>query len=274
MSVTISVVVPIYNEQECIVALWRRLRPAMDALGTAWEAILVDDGSSDDTPELLRSIATWSREVRVLHLPENRGQTAALAAGFAAARGEWIVTLDADLQNPPEEIPGLLAAADGVDLVYGRRVQRQDSLAKRVGSRVGNGFRNLVTGHHVHDSGCSLKLYRRSALVQVPLFAGMHRFLPTLFAFHGFRIREVEVRHEPRVGGVSKYTNLSRLRQGIADCFAVRWMKKRCLEDRAEPLASGSGRQRRPSGTLKQTVRRLGRFRWGQATAYKERPDT
>ena len=237
--VRLSAVVPVYNERECVEPLWERLAPVLDATGSSWETVFVDDGSSDGTAEILERLARERPRVRVVRLLQNRGQTAALSAGFAHARGEWIVTLDADLQNPPEEIPRLLAAVDGVDLVYGRRRVRHDGWAKRIGSRIGNGVRNLVTGHFVHDTGCSLKLFRRNALARIPLFHGMHRFLPTLFEFHGFRTREVEVAHEPRAAGTSKYGNLGRAWRGLYDCFAVRWMRSRSLRYESVEIDNG-----------------------------------
>ena len=226
----VSVVVPVYNEEACIDPLWSRLRPVLQGLGQSWEVLFVDDGSSDRSADLLAALRAGDRRVRLLRLRGNHGQTAALDAGFRAARGDWIVTLDADLQNPPEEIPRLFEACDGVDMVYGRRKTREDGFTTRLASRVGNFVRNGITGHKVNDTGCSLKLYRRDALRHIPLYGGMHRFLPTLFAFHGYSIREVEVRHESRAGGVSKYGIGNRALRGLADCFAVRWMRPRAMK--------------------------------------------
>jgi len=184
-AVDLSVVIPVYNERECIDGLWSRLRAALDGLDRTFEVVFVDDGSTDDSLRMLTRIGRSDPHVRVVRLMRHTGQTAALAAGFHAARGTWVATLDADLQNPPEEIGRLIEASDGVEIVYGRRRERNDRWTKRIGSRIGNGVRNAVTGHYVHDTGCSLKLMRRTALMRLPLFAGMHRFLPTLFAFHG-----------------------------------------------------------------------------------------
>jgi len=239
--VELSVVIPVYNEDACIDALWRELEPVLDRIGRPWEVVFVDDGSTDRGPERLLALARRRPEVRLVQLAANRGQTAALDAGFRAARGEWVVTLDADLQNPPQEIARLLEAAEGVDLVYGRRRVRHDSWVKRVASRIGNGVRNAITGHRVHDTGCSLKLYRRDALRRIPLFTGMHRFLPTLFAFHGFAVREIEVDHRQRVAGHSKYGNLTRATRGLHDCLAVRWMRGRSLHYEARELTSDPG---------------------------------
>jgi glycosyltransferase involved in cell wall biosynthesis len=213
----VSVVIPVFNEETCIGPLWDRLRPVLLGLGRSWEVVFVDDGSTDASPARLSDLRSAEPRVRVMKMARNQGQSAALDAGFRAARGGWIVTLDADLQNPPEEIPRLFEAAAGVDLVFG------------------------VTGHTVRDTGCSLKLYRADALRRIPLFRGMHRFLPTLFVFHGYRIREVEVEHQPRVSGTSKYGNLDRAWRGLMDCFAVRWMRRRSLDYRVEEIDVGDG---------------------------------
>jgi len=229
-------VIPVFNEEESLRPLWKRLRPVLQQLDHSWELILVDDGSTDNSLEIMTAIRTEEPRTRIIQLDRNRGQTAAMDAGFRAAGGKWVITLDADLQNPPEEIPGLLAAREGVDLVYGCRIRRQDSWSTRVSSRVGNATRNLITGHRVRDTGCSLKCYRRAALMRIPRLAGLHRFLPTLFEFHGYKIRELEVSHERRVAGTSKYGIGNRAWRGFLDCLAVRWMRGRALEYRSTEL--------------------------------------
>ncbi len=225
----LSIVIPIFNEEECLVTLWDRLFKTLANIDQNWEVVCVDDGSSDKSLERLLLLGSIEPRVTVLHLDKRSGQTAALDAGFRAARGNWILTLDADLQNPPEEIPILLAASNGVDLVFGRRIRRSDTWIRKMSSRVGNGVRNMVTGHRIVDTGCSLKLYRTEALRHIPLFNGMHRFFPTLFAAHGFRIKEVSVHHEPRAAGTSKYGVANRIWCGLLDCFAMRWMRSRSL---------------------------------------------
>ncbi len=235
--IDLSVALPIYDEAECVDLLWPRLEAALRATGRSWEAILVDDGSTDGTPAALERIRASCDRVRVLRLARNAGQSAALAAGFHAARGTWVATLDADLQNPPEELARLLAAADGdVDLVFGRRATREDGWLKRVASRVGNGVRNAITGHRIPDTGCGLKLMRREALLRLPLFDGAHRFLPTLFAMHGYATRQVDVAHAPRPAGRSKYGIWRRARRGLVDCLAMRWLSRRSLRERGREL--------------------------------------
>lgn len=228
-SVEVSVVIPLHDEEDCLSALWERILPVLESLGRSFEVVFVDDGSRDGSLDILLKLRAASRHVRVLGLSTRQGQSTALAAGFRAARGAWLLTLDADLQNPPEEIPRLFAAAADVDMVYGRRRKRNDSPLKKLSSRIGNSTRNLITGHTVSDTGCSLKLFRRDGLARVPLFQGMHRFLPTLFAFHGLRIREVDVEHHPRAGGRTKYGVLNRAWRGLVDCLGVRWLRGRSI---------------------------------------------
>jgi len=234
--IDLSVVVPVLDEQDCLPLLWEALAPALAGLDRSWEVVFVDDGSTDASLDRLREIHTRHPGVRVIRLDGHHGQSAALDAGFRAARGRWVATLDADLQNPPREIGRLLAAADGVDLVFGRRRERRDGTLKRLTSAIGNAVRNAITGHHVRDIGCSLKLYRRAALRGIPAFAGMHRFLPTLFVIHGFRVREIDVEHERRAAGRSKYGIRGRALRGLVDCCAVRWMRSRRLSYEASEL--------------------------------------
>jgi glycosyltransferase involved in cell wall biosynthesis len=189
----------------------------------------VDDGSRDGSAERLADLAKRDERVRVLRFAENSGQSAAFAAGFQAARGEVVATLDADLQNDPADLPRLLAALDRADVVNGVRQGRRDGWVRKVSSRVGNGFRNWMTRESVSDVGCSLRVMRASYLRRVKLYRGMHRFLPTLLRLEGARVIELPVSHRPRRHGRSKYGIANRLFVGIADVFAVRWMQKRQL---------------------------------------------
>ena len=240
-AVALSVVIPLYNEADCLDELWSRLDPVLRSLGDSWETIFIDDGSTDESPTRLRRLRRESSSIRILTLATNRGQSAALDAGFRAARGRWILTLDADLQNPPEQIPRLIAAREEADMVFGQRESRKDNWLRRASSSVGNAVRNAVTGHFVHDTGCSLKLFRRAAILRIPAFDGMHRFLPTLFVFHGFRVREVQVSHEARAGGDSKYGIRGRSLRGLIDCFAVRWLRGRSLRYEAREVEDDPG---------------------------------
>ena len=228
----LSAVVPAYNEVESLPSLLAELRTALDATKRSWELVLVDDGSTDGTAALLLSEAANDPRLVIVRFEKNAGQSAALAAGLARARGDVVVTLDADLQNDPADIPTLLAALAGADVVSGVRAKRNDSWVRRVSSRVANATRRAVIGDSVTDIGCSLKVYRREALVGLPMFVGVHRFLPALCAFRGARVVEVPVHHRPRTRGVSKYGMGNRLWRGIHDLVGVSWLKHRLLRYR------------------------------------------
>jgi dolichol-phosphate mannosyltransferase len=228
-SPALSVVIPAYNEAPNVEPCYRELVEVLAAGGRAFEVVFVDDGSTDDTAAAVRRLARADPRVRLLRFRRNAGQTAALDAGFRAARGAVVVTMDADLQNDPRDIPRLLAALAGQDAVCGWRVDRRDPWTKRLASRVANPVRNWFTRDGVHDTGCSLKAFRREALQRLHLYRGMHRFLPALLQMEGFRVAEIPVSHRPRRAGVSKYGNWRRLWTGVADLWAVRWMARRRL---------------------------------------------
>lgn len=243
----VSLVVPVYNEEENLPILVGEIRAAMAALGRPFESIFVDDGSRDGSLAVLRRLASEDPTLRLVHLRRNSGQSAALTAGFRRARGEVVVTLDADLQNDPADIPRLLAALAAADCVSGVRQGRQDSWVRRVSSRIANGVRNRLTGESISDVGCSLKAYRAEFVRRLPMFTGMHRFLPTLVRWSGARVVEVPVSHRPRRFGVAKYGIGNRLWKALADLFAVRWMRRRWIDERlAEELEMP--RQAPPSG--------------------------
>jgi glycosyltransferase involved in cell wall biosynthesis len=228
----LTAVVPAYNEVESLPTLLAELRAALDATGRTWELVLVDDGSSDGSGELLLAEAARDQRLVVLRFVKNAGQSAALAAGLARARGDVVVTLDADLQNDPADIPALLTALANADVVSGVRAKRHDSWIRLVSSRVANATRRAVLGDKVTDIGCSLKAYRREVLEGLPMFIGVHRFLPALCAFRGARVVEVPVHHRPRTRGVSKYGMGNRLWRGIHDLIGVSWLKVRLLRYR------------------------------------------
>jgi glycosyltransferase involved in cell wall biosynthesis len=228
----LSVVVPLFDEEECVEPLHREIDAALGGLPGGLELILVDDGSRDGTLARLRDLADKDPRVRVFALDGRHGQTAALEAGFAAARGEVTATLDGDLQNDPSDIPRLLACLDRADVVNGVRTERRDSWVRRASSRIANGVRNRLTGETVTDVGCSMRVMRTVYLRRIKLFDGMHRFLPTLLRMEGARVMEVPVAHRPRRHGRSKYGIRNRLGRGIIDLFAVRWMQRRALRYR------------------------------------------
>jgi glycosyltransferase involved in cell wall biosynthesis len=226
----LSVVIPAYNEEPNVEACYRELVAVLDALGGRFEVIFVDDGSTDRTFDVLASLAAQDARLRVVRLRRNAGQTAALDAGFRLSRGATVVTMDADLQNDPRDIPAVLGPLASCDAVCGWRVDRHDPWVRRVASRVANTVRAGVTGDRIHDTGCMLKAFRRDAIERLRLYRGMHRFLPALLLLEGCRVVEVPVRHRPRRAGQSKYGNWSRLWTGLADLWAVRWMARRRLD--------------------------------------------
>lgn len=233
----LSVVVPLRDEEESLEPLHRELDAALSGVAGGVELIFVDDGSRDGSRARLRELAAKDPRVRVLALDRNHGQSAAFDAGFRAARGEVVVTLDADGQNDPADIPRLLAALEGADVVNGVRVGRRDTWLRRASSRIANGFRNALTRESVTDVGCSLRAMRAEPLRRVKMWRGAHRFLPTLLRLEGARVVEIPVSHRPRRHGRSKYGVLDRLFAGLADVFAVRWLQSRALryEVREEP---------------------------------------
>jgi glycosyltransferase involved in cell wall biosynthesis len=225
----LSLVIPAYNEQENVPVLLERVEAALKQIGERFEVIIVDDGSTDRTEALLAEGLKRYDWLRVLRMARNQGQSAAFDAGFKAARGEIIATIDADLQNDPQEIPRLLKMMDGYDMVTGWRQKRNDTFGRRVQTRIANGVRNWISGETIHDSACSLKLYRRQCLAGMQLYNGMHRFMPTLVKIRGGRVLETPVSHSQRYAGTAKYGLRNRAFRALVDLFAVRWMKKRWL---------------------------------------------
>jgi dolichol-phosphate mannosyltransferase len=199
----------------------------------------VDDGSEDNTAHVLRELAAKHPEVRIIRFRHNAGQSAALDAGFKQARGPVVVTLDADLQNDPRDMPRLLEMLKDYDVVCGIRQGRQDTWLRRLSSRFANGFRRRVLHDDIVDIGCSLRAYRGHCLASIKLYNGMHRFLPVLLQLEGFRIGQVPVRHHPRQHGQSKYNMRNRAWRALMDLLAVRWMQNRQL--RYEIIASEAG---------------------------------
>ena len=227
----LSVVIPVYNEEENLPPLWEELRGALEKLGLSFEVVFVDDGSRDRSAELIRAFREADRRVRLVRLKLNAGETAATDAGFKAARGRWVVTMDADLQNDPADIATLLAHLEVGDAVSGWRVNRSagDSIVRRVSSRVANRVRNAISHEDIQDSGCTFRAFRRECLRGLTLYRGCHRFLPTLLRMRGYRVLEIPVNHRPRRFGQSKYGITNRAFVAFVDLLAVRWMKDRLL---------------------------------------------
>ena len=226
-SLEISIVIPLYNERENLVLLDQEITKNIKPLNKSYEVILVDDGSTDGSSELIRVLQKINSNLRLIRFGHNHGQTAAFAAGFNKARGNIIVTMDADLQNSPSDIPLLLTAIKNYDVVCGWRHKRNDPWIKKISSKVANSVRNSLSEESIADTGCSLKAFRRECFKGIKLYNGMHRFFPTLMKMEGFSVTQVKVGHYPRIHGHSKYNISNRLFASFKDLLAIRWMKKR-----------------------------------------------
>jgi len=225
----ISFVVPVYNEEDNIVPLTEEIAKVAEQLGYPWEAVYVDDCSSDLSLERIKALAGENEQIRYVSFAYNRGQSMALYAGFQYASGDVIVTLDADLQNDPADLVNMFQYYGKFDVVNGWRYNRKDTLSKKLASRFGNKVRNLMTNETIRDTGCSLKILNAAMVKRIKIFKGLHRFLPTLMRLEGASVIEVKVNHRARIHGESKYTNLRRGIEGFYDLVAVRWMIKRHL---------------------------------------------
>jgi glycosyltransferase involved in cell wall biosynthesis len=219
----LSIIVPLYNEEESVVPLYRAVVAALDTLALDYELIFVDDGSTDGTVAQARQLVERDDRLRLLILRKNFGQTAAMVAGIDHAQGDVLVTMDGDLQNDPKDIPLLIEQIRaGYDIVVGWRHKRQDPfISRRIPSRLANWLIGVVTGVPIRDNGCSLKAYRAEVIQRIPLYSEMHRFIPAIASIGGARIKEVRVRHHARQFGRSKY-GLSRIYKVLLDLLAIR----------------------------------------------------
>ena len=228
--IDLSIVIPVFNEEESLPILFEELTRALQPVGRTYEIICVNDASTDSSVEVLSQLQQERAELVVVTHRMNCGESAGQASGFKRARGEIIITMDADLQNDPADIPAFLQALTAdVACVCGVRKVRQDDFVKRFSSRTANKFRDLITGDHIQDAGCTYRAIRRYALGEMLVFNGMHRFLPTILKAQGYQVREILVNHRPRVKGYSKYGVGNRLWRGIRDCFAIRWYRARTI---------------------------------------------
>lgn len=222
-----SIIIPAHNEQENLPRLLNEIQGVMQTVGLPWEVVVVDDGSSDSTWKALQALQKTLPQLRALKHTRRYGQTAALYTGIKSALGSIIITMDADGQNDPHDIPKLLNALHYADCVSGRRSVRIDTWQKQVISKMANACRRLVLGDTIVDTGCSLKAFKASCFQSVKPFRGMHRFLPSLFLIEGYCVREIPVSHRPRQRGISHYSLFNRGLSTVTDLLAVAWMKRR-----------------------------------------------
>ncbi|SDB60394.1 Glycosyltransferase involved in cell wall bisynthesis [Desulfonatronum thiosulfatophilum] len=226
----ISCILPIYNEEGCLAPLIEELGIALKNFGRPYEIICVDDCSRDGSLAVLLELQEQRGDLRVIRHTHNLGQSAAFATGFQVAAAPILITMDADMQHDPRDIPALLRAlTPDTALVSGIRANRRDNWVKRISSRMGNKFRNIIAGDHISDAGCTFRIIRRESLPELLVFNGMHRFLPTLLRCRGMTVVEHPINHRPRTSGVSKYGISNRLWRGFLDCIAIRWYTRRAI---------------------------------------------
>ncbi|MDI9431553.1 MAG: glycosyltransferase family 2 protein [Planctomycetota bacterium] len=230
-AIYLSVVAPAHNEAENVAPLVQEVTAVASSLGRAWELIVVDDGSTDETASALRRCMADCPSLRVLSMKVRSGQTAAVEAGLREARGRFVAMMDADLQNDPADLPAMLKLLeeDRCDMVNGWRRDRKDPWIRLLSTRIANGVRNRLTHEDIRDSACGLKVFKRQCLSPLKFYNGMHRFLPTLVKMEGFSVMEVPVHHRPRSAGRAKYGVLNRVFRALRDAFAVRWMQSRTV---------------------------------------------
>jgi glycosyltransferase involved in cell wall biosynthesis len=230
---SVSFVIPCHNEQDNLRALVTAVCASVEPLKLSFEIIFTDDFSSDNSWPVLKELAAADSRIRAQRFAFNCGQSAALWAGMKAARGKFIVTLDADLQNDPQDAPKLLAALANFDCACGTRIEARsqgDNFVRIVSSKIANWVRNKLSGENISDAGCCYRAFKRECVADLKFFKGMHRFLPTLFKIEGFKVTEIPVGHNPRAAGQSHYGVWNRLFASFYDLLAVRWMKRRMFK--------------------------------------------
>lgn len=225
----VSVVIPAHNEAENLPILIEEIARALDGTGLSYEIVVIDDASSDATQQVLDRLSRQFSSLVCHRMARQSGQSAALSAGFDTAAGEVVVTLDADLQNDPADIPRLLRELEDHDCAIGWRRDRKDPFSKLIISKVANFVRNWMTGETVKDTGCGLKVFRAECLRRMHRFDGMHRFFPTLVKMQGYTVAEIPVHHRPRASGKTHYNIFNRSIRPMMDLLAVRWLQKRTL---------------------------------------------
>ncbi len=229
----LSLVIPCHNEQDNLRALIKAIREAVDPLQLPYEVVITDDCSKDQSWEILKELAAGDPRIRVQRFVFNCGESAASWAGMKAAHGRYLVTLDADLQNDPKDLPKFLEALKKYDCVCGTRVKARgegDNFIRVASSRIANWVRNKLSGEQIADAGCTYRAFKCECLENLKFFKGMHRFLPTLFRIEGYTVTEIEVTNNPRFAGESHYGVWNRLFASFYDLLAVRWMKRRMFK--------------------------------------------
>lgn len=229
----LSLVIPCFNEEGNLRELIKAIREALEPLGVSYEVVITDDCSRDNSWAILKEFAAADARIRVQRFQFNCGESAASFAGMKAARGQYIVTLDADLQNDPRDLPKFLDALRHFDCVCGTRVKvrgQGDGALRVLSSRIANEVRNALSGEQISDAGCTYRAFKRECIDNLKFFKGMHRFLPTLFKIEGHTVTEIEVTNNPRFAGQSNYGVWNRLFASFHDLLAVRWMKKRMFK--------------------------------------------
>jgi len=240
-TIDISIVIPVMNEALNINELALEINRAMEPVNSSWECLWIDDGSTDETLKLLSKLAETDSNHRYVSFARNFGQSAAFAAGFSEAFGKILVMMDGDGQNDPADIPKLVETLieKNCDLVQGYRFNREDSIVRKISSRLGNGFRNWQTKESIRDVGCSIRAFKKTCVANIIAYKGMHRFLPTLIRINGYNnIVEIPVNHRPRLRGQTKYGISNRLMVGLKDTFAVKWMMTRLVKPELKIISS------------------------------------
>ena len=221
----ISVIIPVFNEIGSLPELMDQLRKILH-IYKKWEILFVDDGSTDGSTEFLNDLSRKDEKVTLIQFHRNYGKSAALAEGFKRAKGEYLITMDADLQDDPAEIPNLMKKLEeGFDLVSGWKKERKDPISKRFPSKIFNYVTRIMTGVKIHDFNCGLKIYRKAVIKTLDLYGGRHRYIPALAGHNKFRISEIQVNHRPRIHGVTKYGG-SRLFHGFFDLISIIFMNR------------------------------------------------
>ncbi|AVR46243.1 dolichol-phosphate mannosyltransferase [Christiangramia fulva] len=226
MNYEFTIIVPVYNEQECLPELFQKLKDYLQSSSKKSKVLLVDDGSTDGSPAMIKEFCDANEDFHYLLFERNFGKGAALKAAFDHIDTPWLGYLDADLQTYPEDFEILFSLSSKNDLVTGWRKQRKDTLIKRISSKIGNGVRIMFTRDHMHDTGCPLKIIKTSYAKKIPMFKGLQRFLPAMVLLQNGRIAEIEIPHYPRLAGKSKYNFKNRFMGPLIDCFAYVWMRK------------------------------------------------